>query len=543
MQATYNTNQTRRSFIASAAGVAAGTAAMGIATSAFAAEKSETSAALDEQWDEEYDVVIVGSGMAGVSAAVTVATEGQGATCLLANKMEGLSGNTPFSDGSVLYGHDVDAFYAYMQELRGEEGNTPDDVLKVYSERACELQEWIFDDLGANIDEARNTEPKTADDPSGNSAAEYPELEHSWACGKIRVGGSKDVEVTGPKHVYDFFKSLVEANTDTITFRENAALTELITDQTGRVTGAVIGDRRIHAKSGVIMCCGGFESNADMMQNFLGAGSAVPGAGIGNTGDGFKICARLGADFWHMDHVAGFWQIGRDLANTVSTNKPTGSGTKAYGITVGVNGRRYYMDFDSFHTTDKDEEVYGSDLRLNVGSRHGHMQLGGEWPHAIQPSKAWFIFDADGLAAGAIDPDYSSDPVADGLVQTADTIEELADMIGVPAEELSKTVEQWNECCENGEDVYFHRPVSTLTPVVTAPFYAQLCAPAFLNTDGGPVRDAKGEILDTDGNPIPGLYSAGEFGSIWSASYNGGGNLSEAIVFGRISVESALGIE
>ena len=76
----------------------------------------------------------------------------------------------------------------------------------------------------------------------------------------------------------------------------------------------------------------------------------------------------------------------------------------------------------------------------------------------------------------------------------------------------------------------------------TAPFYAQLCAPMMLNTDGGPVRDAKGRVLDPWGEPIVGLYSAGEFGSVWGNKYQGCGNVAECIVFGRIAAQTALGL-
>lgn len=157
-----------------------------------------------------------------------------------------------------------------------------------------------------------------------------------------------------------------------------------------------------------------------------------------------------------------------------------------------------------------------------------------------QPRRAWFVFDQPGLEAGAIPAGTTDDPVADKLVYSANTIEELAAQMGVPADELTTTVAQWNECCENGKDIFFHRPADTLTPVATPPFYAQLCIPAFLNTDGGPVRSPEGQILDPDGQPIPGLYSAGEFGSIWSGVYQGGGNVAEGLIFGRISARSAL---
>ena len=535
------TSQTRRSFIktagiVSAAGIAASTALSGVGTAL--ADQMPMDAV---DWDEEFDIVIVGAGVAGAAAAVTVATEGQGATCLLAEKMSSPMGNTPFSDGSVLFGNDVEALYAYMKEMAGEHATTPDETLRVYAEAACGLKDWIFGDLGANYETSGTSEPTTAEDFGGNAAAEYPEYEHSYSVGKIRLGKGEGAADDEPKHIIQHLNKLIAEHADVIDFRCDFGLTDLVRDwATGRVVGAVIGGKNIKANKGVIMCCGGFESDPVMMENFLGAGAAVPGAGIGNTGDGHRACMKIGADLWHMDHVAGFWLTGRDLANTRSTNLPTGKTGKAFGITVGTNGRRFYMDADSFREAfNKD---YMGDITLSVGSRHGHMNLGGEWPHAQMPSKAWFVFDQAGLEAGAISADFSSDPVADGLAYTADTLEELAGLMGVPADELSATVETWNGFCENGRDEAFFRPESTLTPVATPPFYAQLCAPTFLNTDGGPVRSAKGEILDPDGNPIPGLYSAGEFGSIWCGAYNGGGNLAEGLIFGRIAVQNALGL-
>lgn len=79
-----------------------------------------------------------------------------------------------------------------------------------------------------------------------------------------------------------------------------------------------------------------------------------------------------------------------------------------------------------------------------------------------------------------------------------------------------------------------------MTKIITPPFYAQRCNPAMLNTDGGPKRNANGQILDVKVNPIEGLYSAGEFGSVWGYLYQGDGNVGEAMAFGRISARSAM---
>ena len=377
------------------------------------------------------------------------------------------------------------------------------------------------------------------DDPLA-TAPEWPEFEHCYALGKLTVAGNKDIEIKGDTHITKLLDRVISDHADVIEYRTDAPMSELIQDpSTKRILGAVIDGKNVKANRGVIMCTGGFEANPVMRQDFIGQGGAEPAINKLNTGDGHKACMKVGADFWHMEHVAGFWMAGRDLENTKFTNNQIISPCpKQFGITVGVNGRRYYMDWDGY--SNKSDIEYMDDPSLAVGSRHGHMQIGGEWPHLAQPRRAWFVFDQAGLEAGAIPAETTSDPVADNLAYAADTIEELAAQMNVPADELKTTVDQWNECCANGKDIFFHRPASTLTPVATPPFYAQLCIPSFLNTDGGPVRNAQGEILDPDGNPIPGLYSAGEFGSIWSGVYQGGGNVAECLIFGRISARSAL---
>ena len=106
-------------------------------------------------------------------------------------------------------------------------------------------------------------------------------------------------------------------------------------------------------------------------------------------------------------------------------------------------------------------------------------------------------------------------------------------------ENLVATVEKWDRPCGAGVDARFLRAEDALAPNKTGPSYALKLDIMMYNTQGGPEKNERGEILDRDGDPIPHLYSAGELGALWADAYNGGGNLGECTAFGRISGKNA----
>ena len=541
--------KSRRAFLKTTGATLAGVATVGMAAQLPAralAEGNDVAASVDQiTWDEEYDVIVVGAGLAGNAAALTVALEGDGATCLLLEKsdIELGGGNSQFSAGMVLWTKDVENFTEYLKELRGDMNNTPDEVLAAYAEGVGENLDWIrslpnFKEEMISISE--KFEPGT-----GSSCyPEYGEMPHAYSLGNLRFNRDNENELT---HAIRFIHYDLMECADRVTQKISAPMTALIQDPaTKQILGLTyeFEGATVYAKAnkGVIMCCGGFENNEQMRADYLSGATARPVASQTNDGDGITACAKVGADMWHMNSCAGFW-------TTISLIEGAGTAmrmSKKLGITVAINGRRFYMDQDGDVVVDWDAMEEG-DLTTHVGSRHGHMQFGGEWPHLPMPKDTWFICDAsayDEMVNGKEGKGgMSYDPIeSGGYGYTADTLEGLAEQAGMPAEELVKTVEQWNECCANGEDVYFHRPAASLRAIEEPPFYALHCSATMLNTDGGPRRSPKGEILDLDGEPIPGLYSAGEFGSIWCNMYNGGGNLGECLAFGRISARNCLGI-
>jgi succinate dehydrogenase/fumarate reductase flavoprotein subunit len=487
-------------------------------------------------FDEEFDVIVVGAGIAGLASSITVVNEGDGVQCLLLEKDIMPNGNSPFAAGYMTYVNDSDAALEYLEQLTGE--YTPRDVLKAFADGLKDNRDWLRS-LGAADDDLIVTEPKGA-----VPGSEYPEMTNGGTCGLVRF----NPEGSGPGHIQPFLMDVMRSLSDRIDYRPSTPLESLIQDsETRAILGVVANSRRFKANKGVIMCTGGFENDPEMMFNYTGVVGAKPYAGLANTGDGHRAAMAVGADFWHMHGGAQFWMACRDLKNESFISVLFNYANKQHGITVGLHGRRYYQDFDCCYTaatpgvsqvTSRDDTSVGFAQKTDY--RHGITQWGGNWTHLPFPEKSWYIYDSEGLAAGAIPESLSKDPVADGWALSATSIEELASKIEVPVEELVNTVRIWNGFCDDGTDKAFYRPADTMRRIETGSFYATLCVPALLNTDGGPVRSAWAEILDPFGKPIDGLYSAGEFGSVWGHLYNGAGNIAECAVFGRIAARSVL---
>jgi succinate dehydrogenase/fumarate reductase flavoprotein subunit len=115
---------------------------------------------------------------------------------------------------------------------------------------------------------------------------------------------------------------------------------------------------------------------------------------------------------------------------------------------------------------------------------------------------------------------------------------ELAAKLGLPREEFVNSAEEYGRSATGSPD-RFGRVAADMEPLETGPFYGVALWPCLLNTQGGPRRDRHARVLDGLGEAIPGLFSAGELGSIWGPLYPGSGNVAEAVVFGEIAGRNA----
>jgi succinate dehydrogenase/fumarate reductase flavoprotein subunit len=135
--------------------------------------------------------------------------------------------------------------------------------------------------------------------------------------------------------------------------------------------------------------------------------------------------------------------------------------------------------------------------------------------------------------------DDNSAEINSGLIKMGQTLDELSAAIGLDADALNATMTRYNGFCSAQDDQDFERPADTLQSIATAPFYGMPIYPIMYNTQGGPRRNEKCQIVDPFSEPIAHLYSAGELGSFWGWMYNGGGNVCECLCTGRISGRNA----
>jgi len=287
------------------------------------------------------------------------------------------------------------------------------------------------------------------------------------------------------------------------------------------------------------LTCGGFENNQQMIRDYLpGMPVCYPSGTPYNEGDGVSMALEVGADLWHMNNFAG-----PSMALKVDEFPATMSMqalhfAKEYPggmIVVGPDARRF-----------TDEKIH---------TRHGKVPLNGMWKPLQVPVPMFMIFDEPMMRAAPLyrkEPnrgwvpimegyDWSDDNSAElarGWIKTADTLAGLAGQIGLDADALEATVARWNAGADAGEDTEFGRTLM-LTPFGTGPYYAVELSPSMINTQGGPRRNERAEVLRPDGTPVPRLYSAGELGSIFSYLYQGTGNIGECLGFGRIAGRNA----
>jgi 3-oxo-5alpha-steroid 4-dehydrogenase len=465
-----------------------------------------------DDWADEADVVVVGFGAAGASAAFeAVAT---GAEVLVLDRAGAAGGAAAMSDGFVYLGGGTPEQQAAGYEdsienmktfLRAACGPAPDEAkIDAYCDAITEHREWLLARgvrfLGTVFPHANGTSPVDGEGlmfTGGENAWPYNEIATPAPRGHVVQGGRP-----GGKVLMELLAAAAtEAGAGT-SFDTRAQ--RLIVDDGGRVCGVVAsryGDEvAIRARSGVVLTAGGFIHNPEMIEQYAPAVHATP-LRLGTDGDdgaGIRMAQGAGARVKRMDAIEC----------ALPFNAPR---SLVHGIFVNRFGQRFV-----------NEDTY--------------MGRVGQTALIHQHGQAYLIVDEEHYA-----PNWLNIPAS----WVCETPAELEAEIGLPAGSLVATLAYYNEHAERAEDPQFHKQAAVLTPLRGPLAAFDMRADKFIYapfTLGGLHTLPTGEVLDLAGDPIPGLYAAGRTTSGVSAQgYCSGLSLGDSTLFGRFAGRSAAG--
>lgn len=327
-------------------------------------------------------------------------------------------------------------------------------------------------------------------------------------------------------------------------------------------------DKCIKARKGVVLCTGGFEFNEDMKKNYLRPTGIKFTGWVYNTGDGIKMAQLAGADLWHMNMIcsAGYTIVTPESEMGWMYPEPQASNfilVTKYGQRFVKEGEWYahrtimgYSYWD-WRQNRKDPEypccphymIFDETTRLAgaIGVNDKSMFTG--MGNVITPTRLGGTAPDWGETGGWSED--NSEEIKKGWIKKADTVAELAELIGgeMTAAALTATVTRWNGFCDAGVDSDFGRTTAgrgmsffprNLEKIITPPFYAIELWPGGFSTMGGPKKNATGQVLAADGKPIKWLYAAGSLGHTLGQLYSiTGANYGEVFAWGRISGRNA----
>ena len=536
----------------------------------------------DRTWDREADVVVLGSGGAAMTAAI--AAHDFGATDVVILEKSGMVGGTTAMSGGMLWipnNHHQQAagiadsdedIVAYLDALAP--GQLDPDTLGAFMEYGPEMLRFLEEKTPVRM----------------HAFADFPDYQPYLPGAKPDGGRSLDNEafsfdrlgkwatrVNPTKMAYPVRGSLMEAihgtlSEATLAEREAqdfrglgqalaGALFKAVLDRDipvefekrarklvkhhDRVIGVIATDAHgrdfsVRARRGVVIATGGFEWNETLVKAFLRGPLTGPVSVPENEGDGLVMAIEAGAQLGNMSHA--FWQQSvlemKPQHRAAKPNYLLGSDERARPGAILVNraGKRFVNEAANYN-------AMGKALHAFDAGTHSYANL----PY-------WLIIDQRYKDKYPTFTSPTGSPIPSYMIQ-AETLEDLAAKAGIDGAGLVATVERFNAMVRNGHDDDFNRgdntydnyymwgdpafepPYRTLGVIDQGPYYAVKMESGALGTAGGPKTNGDAQVLDWDGNPIPGLYAAGNaMAAVLGEGYGGaGGTLGPGLTFGYIA--------
>lgn len=445
------------------------------------------------------DVIVIGAGGAGFAAATTAIEEG--ASVIMIDKAEYIGGNTvraggtlnavdPERQSAVGVEDSVDNFYQNIMDA-GDQKSNPE-LARVLAENSMSARQWLED-----------------------HGTEWSEKVY------MTIGGlytrSMDVK---DKNSY---QGLIEPLLNVITEKGgeivlNCEAESLILNDAGMVTGVHAKDTvngqiyRFEAAKGVIIATGGYGSSAELVKKYNNLADLPTSNAPTATGDGIIMGLEAGAELEGMEYIQ-IHPHGNPVTGMLQSHF---AGDVVNAIYVNKNGERFVNE------QGRRDEISNATIE--------------------QPGQIMFsVFDSEcDVYPGVPEYDGMDEMIKKGYVYKADTLEELAELAGIDAAGLTAAAAAYNQLVQQGEDTQYHKDVVE-KEIGKGPFYAVPLSPTIHHTMGGLKIDTDARVLNGGGDPIKGLYAAGEVtGGIHGSNRIGGNAIADCFVFGRIAGASAV---
>ena len=484
------------------------------------------------------DIVVIGAGGAGMTAALTAADAGK--SVLVLESQPAVGGNSVKSTGGMNAAktayQDANTFdeaAGIEKTLKSAEAYADNEAITALAAKVKEQWEaWqaapegYFDStelfaLDTLIGGKGLNDPALVETLVNNSAAAIDYLDSIGIhLNNVAAFGGASVKrihrpvndegktVSVGAYTVPLLEKACQEN-DKIALLTDVTATKLLTTD-GAVTGVEAqgkaGNKITVEAKAVILATGGFGANLDMVVQYkpsLAGFMTTNAAGI--QGQGILMATEIGAATVDMEQIQIHPTVQADTASLI-TEGLRGDGA----ILVNANGERF---IDEVGTRDV---VSAAEI-------------------AQPDSFSWLVVDQKMVDASSVIQGY----INRGLMLQGDSYEALAEALGIPADAFAATMEKWNGYVADKNDPDFGR-TSFAQPLDTAPFYAVKVTAGIHHTMGGLKIDAQTHVLNTEGEIIPGLYAAGEVtGGVHGANRLGGNAVADFVVFGRIAGQAA----
>lgn len=492
-------------------------------------------------WTESCDFVVVGAGVCGIMACLKAGSEGANVVCIEKmsrgrNTWESVGGYG--SRAQAESGNEIDPARFVDAILRSGYYRAIPEVVWSYvrnSGEAIDFMQDMMNETDYDIQIYNTTQPETGYDLVTIQA------EH-----KFKINGP--VEWTA--HLTGMFPMAALTTRaemmDNVDLRMYTAGVQLVQNETGRVTGIIAknedGYYRIDASKGILLATGGYENNYELMKAWLRPEDymySVPDFPcVGPTGDGHMMGLKVGAN---MDPIPHAPMIFNGTCPDIRSSNHLSIRRTVYAVSpmVDGNGRRFCNESHQ-------KDMLANSINMAVSFTGG----------------AWYIFDQTVASAATED---LSQYYGNGTLTMGETLEELAEKLGIPAENLVETVTNWNGYLaqETPIDPEFRRDlvsintvVAALTdgkvqaaclPIETGPFYALISRDILLCTVSGLIINGDCQVLDTEGKVIEGLYAGGNAsGGMYASTYPRhlpSVSVGRAATFGYVAARKAMSEE